>query len=112
MESGGNYENVRFIILLSDGTNNSGITDPISAAQIAANNNIKIYTIGIGKKSSDFFDMQTGRDLDEKTLKEIAKITNAQYFHASSSSALANIYKKINQLEPNNRELKNCTTGI
>ncbi len=106
LESGGDANNVRFIILLSDGTNNSGNTDPISAAQIAAKNNIKIYTIGIGKISNDFFDIQSGRDLDEKTLKEIAKMTNAEYFHASSGSALLNIYKKINQLEPNNQEFK------
>lgn len=101
-----NKNNNGFIILLSDGSNNSGKVDPIEAAKIATKHHIKIYTIGIGKSSNDPVDLITGMALDEKTLKEIAKLTDGIYFHATSKQALASIYNQINSLEPNNEDNK------
>lgn len=106
LQLGNKSENTRFIILLSDGSNTSGTIEPIEAAKIAAANKIKIYTIGIGRNSNNIFDIQSGMDLDEETLKEIAKMTNGVYFHATSSKKLAKIYQEINALEPNTVETK------
>jgi Ca-activated chloride channel family protein len=98
--------NTKFIILLSDGSNTSGSVDPLNVAKIAANNKIKIYTIGIGQTSNNIFDIQSGMDLDEETLKNIANLTDGVYFHATSSKKLAKIYQEINALEPNLSEAK------
>jgi Ca-activated chloride channel family protein len=98
--------NTSFIVLLSDGSNTSGEVNPIEAAKIAAKNNIKIYTIGIGKVSDNPLDILTGMSLDEKELKAIADTTNGQYFHADSKQSLIKIYNQINNLEPNNIENK------
>lgn len=96
----------RIMILLSDGSNTSGVLDPIKAANIAAKYHAKIYTIGIGAgevQVKDFFmtrTINTAKDLDEKTLTEIAKITGGKYFRARNAKELANIYDEINRLEP------------
>lgn len=96
----------RFIVLLSDGSNTSGEVDPIEAAKIAAEHKIKIYTIGIGQTSNNPLDILTGLSLDEKQLKEIARLTDGQYFHAGNKQALSNIYNEINNLEPTSDENK------
>lgn len=101
-----NKNNSRFIILLSDGSNNSGVVEPIDAAHMAAKNNIKIYTIGIGSNSNNSLDILSGLALDDETLKAIAKITNGLYFHATDKTALAEIYNKINKLEPTSQTEK------
>lgn len=112
LESGNNLDNTRFIILLSDGSNTSGDVNPLEAAKVASENKIKIYTIGIGKNSQNIFDIQSGMDLDEETLKAIAKTTNGKYFHATSSNALARIYNEINTLEANTEEIKTLRPEI
>jgi len=78
------------IILLTDGYHNAGETSPKTATQKAKALGVKIYTIGIGKKS----------DYDAGLLHTIAKETGARSYAASSAEALADIYKEINQLEP------------
>lgn len=96
----------RVMVLLSDGSNTSGVLDPIEAAQIAKKYNATIYTIGVGAGEmmvKEFFmtrKVNTAQDLDEKTLKEIATITGGQYFRARNAEELATIYDTINRLEP------------
>ncbi|MEZ8100455.1 vWA domain-containing protein [Vibrio bivalvicida] len=96
----------RVMVLLSDGSNTSGVLDPIEAANIAKKYNATIYTIGVGAGEmmvKEFFmtrKVNTAQDLDEKTLKEIADITGGQYFRARNADDLADIYDTINNLEP------------
>ncbi|TNF91374.1 MAG: VWA domain-containing protein [Gammaproteobacteria bacterium] len=100
-----NKEGDRVIILLSDGENTAGAVDPLKAAELAASEGLKIYTIGIGSESaaSNFFGMtvrRSGSGLDEKTLKQIAQHTGGRYFRARNTKELANIYELIDQMEP------------
>jgi Ca-activated chloride channel family protein len=78
------------IILLTDGYHNAGEYSPKVAVQKAKEKNIKIYTIGIGKKS----------DYDVALLETIAKESGAKSYSATSAEALEGIYKEINKLEP------------
>ena len=101
----------RVIILLTDGANNSGILTPLKAAEIAKDEGIKIYTIGLGAESDpnaitpdNFLTMNASADLDEDTLKEMAKMTDGQYFRATDPDSLKAIYKKINELERTKQE--------
>ena len=92
----------KVIILLSDGSNNVGSIDPISAAKIAKEYNIKVYTIGAGTNQS--ITQIPGRgfvrnEIDEKTLKGIAEETNAKYFRATNKQSLSGIYSEIDKLE-------------
>ena len=92
----------KVIILLSDGSNNVGSIDPISAAKIAKEYNIKIYTIGAGTNQS--ITQIPGRgfvrnEIDEDTLKGIAEVTNAKYFRATDKKSLSGIYREIDNLE-------------
>lgn len=96
----------RILILFTDGGNNSGSIDPIEAAQLAKDNQIKIYTVGIGATQmlmTGFYGPQMinpSADLDETTLKKIADLTAGQYFRAQDEKTLANIFEAINELEP------------
>jgi Ca-activated chloride channel family protein len=99
----------RIMILLTDGANNAGETEPQQAAQIAKALGIKIYTIGTGTRGIAPVPVRTqdGRRvmrqmrvfIDEATLKEIASLTDGQYFRATDSETLAEIYRHIDQLE-------------
>lgn len=80
------------IILVTDGANNAGEIDPISAAQAAAAFGVRIYTIGMGSVS-------LGDALDEPTLRQIANITDGRYFNALSLDDLQNVYEQIDRLE-------------
>ncbi len=99
-------ENSRVLILMSDGANTAGEIPPEKAAQLAAQENIKIYTIGIGAdemlKRTLFMTQRINpsADLDEKMLTEIALTTDGQYFRARDTDSLEAIYEQINQLEP------------
>lgn len=101
-----NKNEQRVLILLTDGANTSGKIKPIAAAKQAAKNNIKIYSIGIGAdqmiKRGFFGDQRINpsADLDEKTLTEIASVTNGQYFRARNQDDLQKIYDTINKLQP------------
>ncbi|MGY0215923.1 vWA domain-containing protein [Endozoicomonadaceae bacterium StTr2] len=100
----------RVLILLTDGANTTGEISPLQAARLAEQENIKIYTIGIGADEMvqpGFFGSAFGArkvnpsaDLDEKTLTEIAKMTGGKYFRAKNREQLVNIYADIDQLEP------------
>ena len=95
----------RVVILLTDGANNSGVLAPLKAAELAKDDGIKVYTIGLGAEldprvsNSAFFSLNSGADLDEKTLKEIAAMTDGRYFRATDANSLQAIYAMINQLE-------------
>lgn len=95
----------RVIILLTDGANNSGVLQPLKAAELAKTDEIKIYTIGLGSSSDpralagNFLMPGTSADLDENMLKEIADMTGGRYFRASDAQSLETIYQAINQLE-------------
>ncbi|MBE8189582.1 MAG: VWA domain-containing protein [Candidatus Thioglobus sp.] len=84
----------RALILLTDGENHGSKIDIGTAMQIAKEQNIKIYTIGLG----------TGQGVGETELKDIAEQTNGLYFRAQNINALAKIYAKINYLERNASE--------
>jgi Ca-activated chloride channel family protein len=97
------------IILLTDGSNNTGLVAPISASEIAKNEKVKIYTIGIGTNGmadSPSYD-EFGRIvytkqpvvIDEATLKTIASNTGGKYFRATSNKVLSDIFHEIDQLE-------------
>lgn len=96
----------RILILLTDGGDNNSVIDPLKAAELAKDNQIKIYTIGIGSSElviKGIFGKQIinpSADLDETLLKKISNLTQGQYFRAQDENALANILDGINQLEP------------
>lgn len=83
----------KVVILITDGANNAGEIDPISAANAAAAFGIRIYTIGIGTAGD------SENPLDEPTLLEIASITDARYFNALNLDDLQNVYGQIDRLE-------------
>lgn len=95
----------RVLILLTDGSNNAGM-DPLTAAKLAKQIGIKVYTIGFGADEMvvrSVFGRQRvnpSRDLDEKTLQEIAAATGGRYFRARDTQELADIYIILDQLEP------------
>ncbi|MFK5913331.1 MAG: VWA domain-containing protein [Woeseiaceae bacterium] len=100
----------RVLILLTDGANTAGEITPIKAAELAAINNLKIYTIGIGADEMirhTFFGSQRvnpSADLDEKTLTAIAEKTGGRYFRARDTEELKNIYSLLNELEPTEKD--------
>jgi Ca-activated chloride channel family protein len=95
----------RVIILLTDGVNNSGVLAPLKAAELARADGIKIYTIGLGVDLSSqsigglFYNMNAAAELDEDTLKEVAKMTGGRYFRATDLQSLQSIYKSIDRME-------------
>lgn len=100
----------RVIVLLTDGSNNAGELDPRKAAELAAQHRIRIYTIGLGAdemRVADFFGSRTihpSADMDEDSLKEIAKRTGGNYFRAHNSEELQGIYALLDQLEPSEKD--------
>lgn len=98
----------RIVILLTDGSNNAGQIAPLTAAELAASYDIRVYTIGIGSRGTStarimtpygLQSMQVSGDFDERTLTEIAAITKGQYFRATDNTSLSAIYDEIDQME-------------
>jgi len=101
----------KIVILMTDGQNNSGNVDPITAAQAAQALGVKVYTIGVGKRG--MAPMPVGRnpftgeevyqnepvDIDEDTLQKIAQMTGGQYYRADNAERFQQIYAQINKLE-------------
>lgn len=100
----------KVVILLTDGVNNSGQVKPVDAAHIAKAFNVRVYTIGIGTQGMaktpvriyengtyDYEYVQV--EIDEEVLREIASITNGEYFRATDEASLRDIYQKIDELE-------------
>lgn len=104
----------KVIILLTDGVNNSGEVDPITAAQIAQKFGIRIYAIGVGTKGQAPYPFKTPLgtryqmvpvEIDEAALTQIAKITEGKYFRATDNKRLEQIYNEIDQLEKTRVEI-------
>ena len=104
----------KIIILLTDGMNNAGEIDPLTAAQIAKTFGIRIYTVGVGAKGEAPYPVQTPfgvryqmipADIDEGMLQQIADITGGAYFRATDTKALKEIYDKIDRLEKTKVEI-------
>ncbi len=99
----------KVIILLTDGENNAGEIDPVTAADLAATYNIKIYTIGAGTRGTAPYPVQDpvfGKryqnikvNIDEGMLKKIASMTDGTYFRATDTERLNEIYDRIDELE-------------
>lgn len=90
------------LVLLTDGENDAGAMPPLEAARLAAQAGLRIYTIGVGAAPEQgVFGMSVGNaDLDEGTLKDIAKTTDGEYFRATDATALQAVYRQIDRLEP------------
>lgn len=94
------------LVLLTDGANNSGHVQPQRAAELAAQQGLKVYTIGVGgepRQVSGFFGtriVDTASDLDEETLRMIADVTGGEYFRATDRDTLKEIYHQLDKLEP------------
>lgn len=104
----------KVLILLTDGVNNSGEIDPITAAQIARQFNIRIYTVGVGTvgQAPYPFDTPFGKryqmvpvEIDEEVLKNVADITGGKYFRATGNKKLEEIYQEIDKLEKTKVEI-------
>ncbi|MCQ2265581.1 MAG: VWA domain-containing protein [Bacteroidales bacterium] len=94
----------KIIILLSDGVNNSGYMDPLSAAEIAKDYNIKVYTIGCGSMGQapypgPYGTVYVDTEIDENLLKSIAATTGGKYFRATNTQKLEEVYKEIDKME-------------
>lgn len=100
----------KVLILLTDGANNVGEVEPKKAAELAATDGIKIYTIGVGADEMRLPSLFGSRitnpsaDLDEETLQAIAESTNGRYFRARDTQKLLEIYDLIDELEPIDQE--------
>ncbi len=109
----------RVVILLTDGRNNTGMVSPITASQVAKTLGIKVYTIGVGTRgmapvpiNDPVFGtrmVQMEVQIDEETLREIAQITDGEYFRATDSNELMKIYDRIDELEKTTIETKTFT---
>lgn len=97
----------KVIILLTDGVNNAGNISPLTAAEIAKKQKVRIYTIGIGRNGMAPYPLQapyTGTvmvpvEIDEQTMRKISAETGGQYFRATQNAELAQIYDEIDQME-------------
>ena len=104
----------KVIILLTDGINNRGFIDPLTAAQIAQSFGIKVYTIGVGTIGMAPYPVQTPFgtqyqnvpvQIDEELLQKISNMTNGKYFRATDNNKLKTIYNEIDKLEKSKIEV-------
>ncbi|MGN0037079.1 MAG: VWA domain-containing protein [Bacteroidaceae bacterium] len=105
----------KVIILLTDGSNNRGEISPLTAAEIARNFGIRVYTIGVGTNGTAPYPAQTPFgvqyinvpvEIDETTLTRIAGITDGNYFRATSNNQLQEVYAEIDKLEKTKLNVK------
>lgn len=99
----------KVVILLTDGVNNSGFIDPLTAAEAAKQYDAKVYTIGVGTKGKapypvrDIFGFMNTQyvdvNIDEELLEKIALMTGGKYFRATDNNSLKRIYDEIDKLE-------------
>lgn len=109
----------KVIILLTDGRNNKGEIDPLTAAELAKTFGIKIYTVGAGTKGLAPYPRQNmfgytvyqnlEIDIDDEGLTEIAKITGGKYYRATDTKSLKEVYKQIDTLEKTKMEVAKYT---
>ena len=109
----------KVIILLTDGVNNAGEIDPLTASDLAKQLKIKVYTIGVGKEGISYMPVQdptfgtrllkVETQIDEKMLDQIARRTGGQYFRAQDERGLRDIFHAIDQLEKTEIEVERFT---
>jgi Ca-activated chloride channel family protein len=114
----GSYKSAA-VILLTDGQNSAG-PDPVSAARLAAERGLRIYTVGFGTENGEIswgggVSMRVG--LDEPQLRKIAELTGAEYFRAASAAELKNVYRSLSTtaiLEKRSTEITAifCAAGV
>jgi Ca-activated chloride channel family protein len=105
----------KVMILLTDGINNRGEIDPLTATQIAQNYGIKIYTVGVGTMGTAPYPVQTPFgtryqnvpvEVDEETLKKVAAMTGGRFYRATDNRKLEAIYAEIDELEKTEMEVR------
>jgi len=105
----------KVIILLTDGVNNRGEIDPITAAQISQSYGIRVYTVGVGTIGEAPYPVQTPFgiryqmvpvEIDEKVLNQVAEMTEGKYFRATDNKKLRSIYQEIDRLEKTRVEVR------
>lgn len=111
----------KVVILLTDGVNNAGQVSPATAADIAASYGIRVYTIGVGSRGTAPYPVQDmwgavryvpmQVEIDEEILTDIAARTGGEYFRATDSGTLAEIYGRINEMEKSRVETNEYTTN-
>ncbi|MFU8842740.1 MAG: vWA domain-containing protein [Bacteroidales bacterium] len=98
----------KVVILLTDGVNNMGSVDPLTAAEIAKLYGIRVYTVGVGTTGTAPFPVRTPFGMqtqyvevtiDEELLQQVSEMTNGRYFRATSNQKLRDVYREIDQLE-------------
>ncbi|RMF87015.1 MAG: VWA domain-containing protein [Nitrospirae bacterium] len=98
----------RILVLLTDGENNAGPIDPLTAARLAAERGVRVYTIGVGREGIARVPVQTPfgtryrrmeSHIDEAVLKRIARETGGRYFRADAPDALAAVFATVDRLE-------------
>jgi Ca-activated chloride channel homolog len=109
----------RVLILLTDGINNAGPVDPVTAARLAAAVGVRTYAVGagtLGQAPYPVDDPVLGRhyvwvrsDVDEPTLRAVAEITGGRYFRATSAELLSRVYRDIDAMEPSQVETRSYT---
>jgi Ca-activated chloride channel homolog len=106
----------RVVILVTDGVNNAGSVDPLTAAEIAKTFGIRVYTIGVGTNGTapypvrdafgNIFYQQWKVEIDEDILMKISAMTNGEYFRATSNQKLKEIYAQIDRMEKTKIDVK------
>lgn len=109
----------RVVVLLTDGRNNRGEIDPVTAAQMAQALGVRVYTVGAGSRGTARVPVQDpllGRryvsmqvDIDEETLRNVAELTGGVYFRATDRESLEQVWQQIDQLETTEMEVENFT---
>jgi Ca-activated chloride channel family protein len=100
----------KVVILLTDGANNVGNIPPLTAAELAKSQGVRVYTIALGKMgksqqvvaqlaNGETYEEEVDNQMDTKTLQTIAAATDGQFYHAASKTELQKIYLEIDQLE-------------
>ena len=108
----------KVVILLTDGVNNAGFIDPLTAVEAANEHKVRVYTVGVGKKGTAPFPVQTMTgvqyrnmevEIDEDLLKQIAQRTGGKYFRAVDNEALGQVYDEIDRLEKSRIQVSRFT---
>lgn len=100
----------RVLVLLSDGASNTGVLEPVQAAELAAREGVRVYTIGIGSGRQVVQTLMgprvvnTDSELDEAALQKVADLTGGAYFRARDTAGLVDVYRSIDALEPTEGE--------
>lgn len=109
----------KVVILLTDGRNNRGEIDPVTAAKVAKAMDVRIYTIGVGTRGQALYPVDDpifGKryvrmpvDIDEDVLQQVAAITGGKYFRATDKQSLERVFEEIDRLEKTKIEVKEYT---